>query len=165
MQIYTFFLISYFFKNDFQEWATILFAEKSRHYLFLFYMEKKILLSLLLFLGTIGFTFAQSNITNRHNNDSAWLIFLQNNMVSVTLAPEKAEVSPALTIGSAPSLDSAVPTSQMLFAALSSTPVLEPHATETKTYRWGNTGYVITVFSAKRLETLYNRQMINNKAK
>jgi hypothetical protein len=124
-------------------------------------MEKKILLSLFLFFGTIGFSFAQSNITSRHNSDSSWLNFLQNNMVSVTLAPEKAATSPMLQT----TLNAAVPTTQMLFNALSSTPALQPDAIQTKTYRWGNTGYVITVFSAKRLETLYKRETINNKAK
>ncbi len=128
-------------------------------------MEKKILLSFLLFFGTIGFTFAQSNIASRHNSDASWLNFLQNNMVSVTLAPEKAATAPVLNTDADNLLDSATPTPQMLFAALNNTPSLHPDATTTKTYRWGNTGYVITVFSAKRLETLYNRQMINNKAK
>jgi len=128
-------------------------------------MEKKILLSFLLFLGTIGFTFAQSNIASRHNSDASWLNFLQNNMVSVTLAPEKAATAPVLNTDADNLLDSAIPTPQMLFAALNNTPSLQPDATTTKTYRWGNTEYVITVFSAKRLETLYNRQMINNKAK
>jgi hypothetical protein len=125
------------------------------------FMEKKILLSLLLFFGTIGLTFAQSNITSRHNSDASWLNFLQNNMVSVTLAPEKAGTSPMLQTN----LNATVPTTQMLFNALSSTPALQPDAVQTKTYRWGNTGYVITVFSAKRLETLYKRETINNKAK
>ena len=128
-------------------------------------MEKKILLSLLLFFGTIGFTFAQSNITSLHNSEASWLNFLQNNMVSVTLAPEKAASAPMLESGADNLLDSATPTPQMLFAALSNTPALQPDALETKTYRWGNTGYVITVFSAKRLETLYKRELINNKAK
>lgn len=128
-------------------------------------MEKKILLSFLLFFGTIGFTFAQSNIASRHNSDASWLNFLQNNMVSVTLAPEKAATAPVLNTDADYLLDSATPTPQMLFAALNNTPSLQPDATTTKTYRWGNTGYVITVFSVKRLETLYNRQMINNKAK
>jgi hypothetical protein len=125
------------------------------------FMEKKILLSLFLFFGTIGFSFAQSNITSRHNSDSSWLNFLQNNMASVTLAPEKAAGSPMLQT----TLNVEVPTAQMLFNALSSTPALQPDAVQTKTYRWGNTGYVITVFSAKRLETLYKRETINNKAK
>jgi len=129
------------------------------------FMEKKILLSLLLFFGTIGFTFAQSNITSRHNSDSSWLNFLQNNMVSVTLAPEKAAAAPMLKSDADHLIDSATPTPQMLFAALSNTPALQPNALETKTYRWGNTEYVITVFSAKRLETLYKRELINNKAK
>ena len=129
------------------------------------FMEKKILLSLLLFFGTIGFTFAQSNITSRHNSDSSWLNFLQNNMVSITLAPEKAATSPLLVTLADAALDSSVPTAQMLFNALSTTPALQPDAVQTKTYRWGNTGYVITVFSAKRLETLYKRETINNKAK
>jgi hypothetical protein len=128
-------------------------------------MEKKILLSLLLFFGTIGFTFAQSNITSLHNSEASWLNFLQNNMVSVTLAPEKAASAPMLESCADNLLDSATPTPQMLFAALSNTPALHPDALETKTYRWGNTGYVITVFSAKRLETLYKRELINNKAK
>ncbi len=128
-------------------------------------MEKKILLSLLLFFGTIGFTFAQSNITNLHNSDVSWLNFLQNNMVSVTLAPEKAASAPMLKSDADNLVDSATPTPQMLFAALSSTPALQPDALETKTYRWGNTGFVITVFSTKRLETLYKRELINNKAK
>ena len=128
-------------------------------------MEKKILLSLLLFFGTIGFTFAQSNITSLHNSEASWLNFLQNNMVSVTLAPEKAASAPMLESGADNLLDSATPTPQMLFAALSSTPALQPDALETKTYRWGNTGFVITVFSTKRLETLYKRELINNKAK
>jgi hypothetical protein len=128
-------------------------------------MEKKILLSFLLFFGTIGFTFAQSNITSRHNSDASWLNFLQNNMVTVTLAPEKAAASPVLNSAAINLLDSATPTPQMLFTALSSTPALQPDALETKSYRWGNTGYVITVFSAKRLETLYKRELINNKAK
>jgi hypothetical protein len=125
------------------------------------FMEKKILLSLFLFFGTIGFSFAQSNITSRHNSDSSWLNFLQNNMASVTLAPEKAADSPMLQT----TLNVEVPTAQMIFNALSSTPALQPDAVQTKTYRWGNTGYVITVFSAKRLETLYKRETINNKAK
>ena len=129
------------------------------------FMEKKILLSLLLFLGTIGISFAQSNITSRHNSDASWLNFLQNNMVSVTLSPEKAEASPLLVTSADAALDSSVPTAQMLFNALSTTPALQPDAVQTKTYRWGNSGYVITVFSAKRLETLYKREMINNKAK
>ena len=129
------------------------------------FMEKKILLSLLLFFGTIGFTFAQSNITSLHNSEASWLNFLQNNMVSVTLAPEKAASAPMLESVADNLLDSATPTPQMLFAALSNTPALQPDALETKTYRWGNTGYVITVFSAKRLETLYKRELINNKAK
>ena len=129
------------------------------------FMEKKILLSLLLFLGTIGISFAQSNITSRHNSDASWLNFLQNNMVSVTLSPEKAEASPLLVTSVDAALDSSVPTAQMLFNALSTTPALQPDAVQTKTYRWGNSGYVITVFSAKRLETLYKREMINNKAK
>jgi hypothetical protein len=128
-------------------------------------MEKKILLSFLLFFGTIGFTFAQSNITSRHNSDASWLNFLQNNMVTVTLAPEKAAASPVLNSAAINLLDSATPTPQMLFTASSSTPALQPDALETKSYRWGNTGYVITVFSAKRLETLYKRELINNKAK
>jgi len=129
------------------------------------FMEKKILLSLFLFLGTIGFSFAQSNITSRHNSEASWLNFLQNNMVSVTLAPEKAATSPLLVTSADAALDSSVPTAQMLFNALSTTPALQPDALETKTYRWGNTGFVITVFSAKRLETLYKRELINNKAK
>ena len=129
------------------------------------FMEKKILLSLFLFLGTIGFSFAQSNITTRHNSDASWLTFLQNNMVSITLAPEKAATSPLLVTSADAALDSSVPTAQMLFNALSTTPSLQPDALQTKTYRWGNTGYVITVFSAKRLETLYKRETINNKAK
>ena len=128
-------------------------------------MEKKILLSLFLFFGTIGISFAQSNITSRHNSEASWLNFLQNNMVSVTLAPEKAAASPVLQSDMDNRLDSSTPTPQMLFAALSNTPALQPDALETKTYRWGNTGYVITVFSAKRLETLYKRELINNKAK
>jgi hypothetical protein len=128
-------------------------------------MEKKILLSLFLFFGTIGISFAQSNITSRHNSEASWLDFLQNNMVSVTLAPEKAETSPLLVTSADAVLDSSVPTAQMLFNALSTTPALQPDAIQTKTYRWGNTGYVITVFSAKRLETLYKRELINNKAK
>jgi len=129
------------------------------------FMEKKILLSLFLFLGTIGISFAQSNITSRHNSEASWLDFLQNNMVSVTLAPEKAATSPVLVTSADAALDSSVPTAQMLFNALSTTPALQPDAVRTKTYRWGNTGYVITVFSAKRLETLYKRETINNKAK
>ena len=129
------------------------------------FMEKKILLSLFLFFGTIGISFAQSNITSRHNSEASWLDFLQNNMVSVTLAPEKAETSPLLVTSADAVLDSSVPTAQMLFNALSTTPALQPDAIQTKTYRWGNTGYVITVFSAKRLETLYKRELINNKAK
>jgi hypothetical protein len=128
-------------------------------------MEKKSLLSFLLFFGTICFTFAQSNITSRHNSDASWLNFLQNNMVTVTLAPEKAAASPVLNSAAINLLDSATPTPQMLFTASSSTPALQPDALETKSYRWGNTGYVITVFSAKRLETLYKRELINNKAK
>ena len=128
-------------------------------------MEKKILLSLFLFFGTMGISFAQSNITSRHNSDASWLIFLQNNMVSVTLAPEKAASSPKLKIASGQSLESVVPTANMMFDALSSAPALQPDAIETKTYRWMNSDYVITVFSAKRLETLYKREMINNKAK
>jgi hypothetical protein len=63
------------------------------------------------------------------------------------------------------SLESVVPTANMLFNALSSTPALQPDAIETRTYRWMNSDYVITVFSAKRLETLYKRELINNKAK
>jgi hypothetical protein len=129
------------------------------------FMEKKILLSLFLFLGTIGISFAQSNITSRHNADASWLSFLQNNMVSVTLAPEKAASAPKLKMTSGQSLESVVPTANMLFNALSSTPALQPDAIETKTYRWMNSDYVITVFSAKRLETLYKRELINNKAK
>ena len=129
------------------------------------FMEKKILLSLFLFLGTVGISFAQSNITSRHNSEASWLDFLQNNMVSVTLAPEKAATSPVLVTSADAALDSSVPTAQMLFNALSTTPALQPDALETKTYRWGNTGFVITVFSAKRLETLYKRELINNKAK
>ncbi len=128
-------------------------------------MEKKILLSLFLFLGTIGISFAQSNITNRHNSDASWLNFLQNNMVSVTLAPEKAATAPKLKLTSGQSLESVVPTSNMLFNALNNTPALQPDEIETKTYRWMNSDYVITVFSAKRLETLYKRELINNKAK
>ena len=128
-------------------------------------MEKKILLSLFLFLGTIGISFAQSNITSRHNADASWLSFLQNNMVSVTLAPEKAASAPKLKMTSGQSLESVVPTANMLFNALSSTPALQPDAIETKTFRWMNSDYVITVFSAKRLETLYKRELINNKAK
>ena len=125
------------------------------------FMEKKILLSLFLFFGTIGFSFAQSDITSRHNGDASWLSFLQNNMVSVTLAPEKAAASPILETN----LNAAVPSTQMLFNALSSTPALQPDAVLTKTYRWGDTDYVITVFSAKRLEVLFKRETINNKAK
>jgi hypothetical protein len=128
-------------------------------------MEKKILLSLLLFFGTIVFTFAQSSITSRHNSDSSWLNFLQNNMVSVTLAPEKASACPSLPTSSDALGYSAVPTAQMLFNSLASTPSLQPDAIETKSYRWMNSDYVITVFSAKRLETLYKRELINNKAK
>ena len=128
------------------------------------FMEKKILLSLFLFLGTIGISFAQSNITSRHNSEASWLNFLQNNMVSVTLAPEKAAASPVLNSDASNLSDSATPTPQMLFAALSRTPALQPDALETRTYRWGNTDFVITVFSAKRLETLYKRELINNKA-
>ena len=128
-------------------------------------MEKKILLSLFLFLGTIGISFAQSNITSRHNSEASWLNFLQNNMVSVTLAPEKAATSPVLNSDASNLSDSATPTPQTLFAVLSNTPALQPDALETKTYRWGNTDFVITVFSAKRLETLYKRELINNKAK
>ena len=86
-------------------------------------------------------------------------------MVTVTLAPEKAAASPVLNSAAINLLDSATPTPQMLFTASSSTPALQPDALETKSYRWGNTGYVITVFSAKRLETLYKRELINNKAK
>ncbi|MFM2227663.1 MAG: hypothetical protein RL664_1006 [Bacteroidota bacterium] len=129
------------------------------------FMEKKILLSLFLFFGTIGLSFAQSNIISRHNSDESWINFLQNNMVSVTLAPEKALASPSLITSADVALDSAVPTTQMLFGILNSTPALQPDANETKTYRWGNTDYVITVFSVKRLETLYKRKTINNKAK
>jgi hypothetical protein len=129
------------------------------------FMEKKILLSLFLFFGTIGISFAQSNITSRHNSDASWLNFLQNNMVSVTLAPEKAATSQLLVTSVDAALDSSVPTPQMLFNALSTTQALEPDAIETKSYRWGNTDYVITVFSAKRLETLYKRELTNNKAK
>ena len=128
-------------------------------------MEKKILLSLFLFFGPIGFSFAQSNITSLHNSDSSWLNFLQNNMVSVTLAPEKAASSPSLFTTADAALDSSVPSAQMLFNALSSTPNLQPDAIETRTYRWMSSDYVITVFSAKRLETLYRREMTNNKAK
>lgn len=129
------------------------------------FMEKKILLSLFLFFGTIGFSFAQSNITSLHNSDASWLNFLQNNMVSVTLAPEKAANAPVLNTSAYNRLSSAAPTPQMLFAALTSTPGLQPDAIETKAYRWMNSDYVITVFSAKRLETLYKRELINNKAK
>ncbi len=129
------------------------------------FMEKKILLSLFLFFGTIGISFAQSNITSLHNSDASWLNFLQNNMVSVTLAPEKAATAPVLNTSGDNLLDSATPTPQMLFAALTGTPSLQPDALETKAYRWMNSDYVITVFSAKRLETLYKREMINNKAK
>lgn len=128
-------------------------------------MEKKILLSILLFFGTIGFTFAQSNITSLHNSDASWLNFLQNNMVSVTLAPEKAANAPVLNTSGDNLLDSASPTPQMLFAALISTPALQPDAIETKAYRWMNSDYVITVYSVNRLETLYKRELINNKVK
>lgn len=125
------------------------------------FMEKKILLSLFLLFGTIGISFAQSNITQLHNSDPSWLNFLQNNLASVTLDPEKATSCPMLET----SLSAAIPTNQMLFNVLNTTPALQPDAIQTKSYRWGNTGYVITVFSTKRLETLYNRQMINTKAK
>ena len=128
------------------------------------FMEKKILLSLFLFLGTTAISFAQSNITSLHS-DVSWLNFLQNNMVSVTLAPEKAANAPVLSTSAYNRLSSASPTPQMLFAALTSTPALQPDALETKAYRWMNSDYVITVFSAKRLETLYKRELINNKAK
>ena len=129
------------------------------------FMEKKILLSLFLFFGTMGISFAQSNITSRHNSETLWLSFLQDNMVSVTLAPEKAATAPVLNCDALNGLDSASPTPQMLFAALANTPALQPDALETKAYRWMNSDYVITVFSAKRLETLYKRELINNKAK
>ena len=129
------------------------------------FMDKKILLSLFLFFGTIGISFAQSNITSLHNSDASWLNFLQNNMVSVTLAPEKAATAPVLNTSGDNLLDSATPTPQMLFATLTGTPSLQPDALETKAYRWMNSDYVITVFSAKRLETLYKRELTNNKAK
>jgi hypothetical protein len=128
-------------------------------------MEKKILLSFLLIFGAIGIPFAQSNITSRHNSDQAWLSFLQNNMVSVTLAPEKAANAPVLNTSAYNRLSSVSPTPQMLFEALANTPDLQPDAIETKAFRWMNSDYVITVFSAKRLETLYKRELINNKAK
>jgi hypothetical protein len=86
-------------------------------------------------------------------------------MFSVTLAPEKAAITPVLNTSGDNLLDSASPTPQMLFAVLTSTPALQPDAIETKAYRWMNSDYVITVFSAKRLETLYKRELINNKAK
>ena len=124
-------------------------------------MEKKILLSLFLLFGTIGISFAQSDITQLHNGDSSWLDFLQNNLASVTLDPEKAASSPLLET----TLSAPVPTNQMLFNALSTTPALQPDAIQTKTYRWGNTEYIITVFSVKRLEIFYQRELINNKAK
>jgi hypothetical protein len=86
-------------------------------------------------------------------------------MVSVTLAPEKAANAPVLNTSAYNRLGSASPTPQMLFAVLTNTPSLQPDAIETKAYRWMNSDYVITVYSAKRLETLYKRELINNKAK
>ena len=86
-------------------------------------------------------------------------------MVSVTLAPEKAANAPVLNTSGDNLLDSASPTPQMLFAALISTPALQPDAIETKAYRWMNSDYVITVYSVNRLETLYKRELINNKVK
>lgn len=110
-------------------------------------------------------SFAQANIISRHNSDLSWLNFLQRNMVSVTMAPEKASACLTLTTATNFTLNTSAPTAEMLFNALASTPLLQPDAIETKTYRWGETDYVITVFSAKRLETLYKRELINNKAK
>lgn len=112
---------------------------------------------LISFIASAG-TYAQSNIRQRHNGDASWNSFLDNNMVSVTEAPEKASACPVLVTGNA---NSQLPSAK----TLANSSFISPDAMETKTYRWFDSNYVVTVYSVKRLETLYKREMANKKAK
>lgn len=121
-------------------------------------MKSKIFfLFLTTFIASVG-TFAQSNIRQRHNGDASWNSFLDNNMVTITEAPEKATDCPVLVTGSAN-------TNLPNVTSLANASYITPDAVETKTYRWFDTNFVVTVYSVKRLETLYKREMANNKAK
>ena len=121
-------------------------------------MKSKFLLLVLFFCTLALSAFSQSNIRQRHNGDASWNLFLDNNMVSVMEAPEKATSCPVLATGNA---NKSLPSASNLARAS----FVIPDAVETKTYRWFDSNYVVTVYSIKRLETMYKREMANQKAK
>lgn len=121
-------------------------------------MKSKLVFLFLAFCTLALGAFSQSNIRQRHNGDASWNAFLDQNMVRITEAPEKAAACPVLSTGSTDkSLPSAVNLAHASF--------ITPDAVETKSYRWFDSNYVVTVYSVKRLETLYKREMANQKAK